>query len=737
MKPFSIPPIYEGLAIIMRYFPDNFSQQAVAEIETLQEYCMEKITDDSERFLTLLFLKALKQHIGTNTIDEHIYLKKFEIPQIKLFDILIKEFPFVKYSHIISNQLLANEIRKHKKVALIDIGIGRGLQMAGVVELLKLNPGNVSDLQIIGIEPFEDALQVAESILQNSLETLPVQKKSFTAIHCLVENMKLADFEKHIQINDTAIIINESLALHHLNTQDDRVNALRTLKALHPKAFVLTEPNVDHFEPDFYTRFKNSFQHFYHVFQVIDQLDISKEEKSGLKLFFGREIEDIIGKQKEERFEKHEPALHWLDKLKKTGFNIRTGFYDGENVINCGIVLENRPEGFLGFRYEDETVLSIIIAEATDYKLIQPIDTNKERINIWFPESVSGMTERLIFTHNPIDIVNLDKNEMPFDITQSLKHEVFKELDNTFWNRYPTPYYPELEKLIASYCQIQPSCVLIAAGAAQLISTCIHVFGKLKGDKVVASPSFSLFEYQLKVNDTSYKTWEINKKLEYESSLFPSIKEPAMVMLASPNNPTGNSIDPILLESLLTKYPDSIFIIDEVYHEFSDHSCLPLLKRYSNLIVIRSLSKAFSAAGVRIGYAMSSPQIIQHLRKYILPFSLNHLSVAFTRTLFSKPEFLNYAGHNVLSIIRERDKVYHHILNHKPEKGFEIFNSKANFLFIRFDNLQTFRHYLDLLSKHKIKVLNLGSHPLLENSIRISIGNSNQNQLLMQIFSKT
>jgi len=735
MKPFNIPPIYEGLAIIMRYFPDNFNQQAVAEIETLQEYCMEKISDDSERFLTLLFLKALKQHIGTNTIDEHIYLKKFEIPQIKLFDILIKEFPFVSYSHIICNQLLAEEIRKHEKAILMDVGIGRGLQMVGVIELLKINKGNLKELRIVGIEPFKEALDVSGQIITKSFEGLNIEVKKFISIHRLIEEMDQSDFETYFSSEDGALIINESLALHHIDTQEHRHNVLKTLRALKPYAFVITEPNVDNFEPDFYTRFKNSFQHFYHVFQVIDQLNISREEKSGLKLFFGREIEDIIGKQKEARFEKHEPAINWIDKLKKVGFSMRSNFYEGESVINCGILMENHPEGFLGFRYDNETVLAVMVAEAPHYAVLEPKETDDGFIHQWFPEHIHAMNEKLPINPMPVDSILLDKNEMPYDIPEALKQDVFRELDKIFWNRYPSPYYPEIEKLIADYLQVNPSSVLVGAGAAQLISIVLNVFGNNSHENIVCSPSFSLFDYYLKINNISFKTWELNDRLEFDLKLFPKLAVPAMIMIASPNNPTGNTLHVGDLEYLLKTFPGSITIVDEVYYEFSDQSVLPLLKMYSNLIIIRSLSKAYSAAGIRLGYAISSPQMINNLRKYILPFSLNHLSVAFAKVLFGHQEYLHFAGRNVLSVIRERDNLFQQLSNRAGDKPYQVFNSRANFLLVRFKSIQAYRHYLDLFVKNKIKVLHLGDHPFLENAIRISIGNASQNQTIVELLS--
>lgn len=327
------------------------------ELEALMSYCLSGMDADSAQFLATLFLTALKKKTGRDAADEHIYLKRFEIPQIALFDILIEKFPFVKLSQGIINAAIIAEIRELEEVTLMDIGMGLGTQMKNIIELAKSLP-KLKKMRVIGIEPFGDALEKASSMIAGLRSELAFEL-DFVGIHDFAEKVDYAA----IPNLTSPLIVNASLALHHLPTQAQRMATIEKIKQLNPLAFILTEPNSNHFEPDFYKRFQNAYRHFYHIFQVIDQLEISAQDKNALKLFFGREIEDIIGNNEQERFEKHEPATHWIAKLKTAGFQLDTDFLQANFENNSCLKIAYQPEGFLGFTYENETVLAVIYAK--------------------------------------------------------------------------------------------------------------------------------------------------------------------------------------------------------------------------------------------------------------------------------------------------------------------------------------------------------------------------------------
>lgn len=326
------------------------------EIESFFAYCVEGMDHDSEKLLATLLIKALNKRIHSESIGENIYLGKYEVSQIQLFNILIDKFPFVKYSQQIANQAIIEAMQGHEEATLVDIGIGQGTQMAHIVEMAKELPG-LKKLHIVGIEPFGEALGKAEETLLGYNGQTPFRIE-FTGIHDSVERV---DFRRLGYLSGI-VIVNASLALHHIQSDEQRTEAIAKIRQLNPDAFFLIEPNSDHFEPDLHVRFRNCYHHFHALFQVIDMLDIRNDEKNALKLFFGREIEDIIGKEEKDRYEKHEPAARWIERLTQNRFQLRKDFLKKPVEPGCGVEVKFHAEGFLGFTHEKETVLAVMYA---------------------------------------------------------------------------------------------------------------------------------------------------------------------------------------------------------------------------------------------------------------------------------------------------------------------------------------------------------------------------------------
>ncbi len=356
------PSLKKALDEIMQLDPSQFTHQNRIEFETLSDYCLEEIGENTNKLLTTLFLKALKNHVGQIGVNEHIYLKKYEIPQIRLFDLIIKYFPFVNLGQKIVNSLIADAMINSKKAILIDVGIGRGIQTIGLLEEMKSRKDlPVEELTIIGVEPFKEALDVADESVRKKATELNT-KINFIGFNEFAENIEIDDLTGYFPESDVDVFINSSLTLHHIQSISQRNKFFTEMARLKPKAFLLTEPNSNHLEEDFYERFQNSYRHFLHIFRVIDELPVTSEDKNALKLFFGREIEDIIGKKDHNRFERHDKAVNWIRRLQKAGFSINKHFPYPVIKNNSNIHLKHFDDGFLGFNHEDETVLSIIYA---------------------------------------------------------------------------------------------------------------------------------------------------------------------------------------------------------------------------------------------------------------------------------------------------------------------------------------------------------------------------------------
>lgn len=352
----TLPPVFGQLYQLVSASENESFVQVKDEMNQFYQQCTRDMELDSSRFLSALLLNSYMAHKDGSQKHENIYLRNYEVSQIQLFDILIAKLPYVKYSQAIVNRKIAELLNGMQEATLLDIGIGLGTQVRNILNLCREMKG-LKKLVVVGIEPGAEALAAAEQSIVAMQAEMPFTIE-FKGHHGFAENMNLTSLD----YGTSNIIVNASLALHHIQTEEKRTQVLEQIKMLKPSGLFLIEPNVNHFEPSFLKRFCNCFNHFYALFKTIDGLDIHANEKSALKLFFGREMEDIIGKPEEERFEKHEPAASWINRLKALDYAMKSNLLHLPVSHESGVNIASHAEGFIGFTFEKETVLSIIYA---------------------------------------------------------------------------------------------------------------------------------------------------------------------------------------------------------------------------------------------------------------------------------------------------------------------------------------------------------------------------------------
>lgn len=328
--------------------------------------------------------------------------------------------------------------------------------------------------------------------------------------------------------------------------------------------------------------------------------------------------------------------------------------------------------------------------------------------------------------------IKLDQNESPFDWDENLKREILETLVKEPWNTYPQDYPRELKKLLADYNSVLPENVVLSPGSNYHITVLLNLFAAKGGnDLVITRPSFPLFEGHCRYHKIPYKVWPLNKALNYDISLLPALKDGSVVFFASPNNPVGNVLPQEDLVKLLEKYPKCYFVADEAYWEFLEENNASLLEKFSNLVIVRTFSKAMSSAGVRLSYVLASKAFCEELSKVTLPFLVNKFTVvAATAALKSKP-FMEKVWSGVLFTIKERNRIYESL---KAGLGLDtkvfVLNSEANFISLMFEREALLKRCGEVLLEEGIVARNV-SNPSLKNTLRISVGKEEENSKLI------
>lgn len=326
--------------------------------------------------------------------------------------------------------------------------------------------------------------------------------------------------------------------------------------------------------------------------------------------------------------------------------------------------------------------------------------------------------------------IKLDQNESPWDWPISLKQKIAQKLVEEEWNRYPDAMGQDVTQGLAKYLGVDPASILTSSGSNHLITVILEGLAKqlpAGGKLVIARPSFPLFESHAQYLGIAYETWNLDENFQYRIEALPKLTEGSLVIFASPNNPTGNSLAKKDLRQLLTAHPKVLFLADEAYYEFDDDPYTDLLAEFGNLVILRTLSKTMGAAGVRLGYMLGSPELIANLGKLRVPFLLNHFTLAACEVIFNDPEMNEFMNRNVANARSERERMYKGLNEFAKTKGIQVFNSKANFLLLRWSDQDACQKAYAGLMSLGIQVRNISAGPGLQGCLRVTIGLPEEN----------
>jgi len=340
-----------------------------------------------------------------------------------------------------------------------------------------------------------------------------------------------------------------------------------------------------------------------------------------------------------------------------------------------------------------------------------------------------GVLKNKAYTLKPNETpIKLNQNESPYDIPDKIKDKILKRLKRTKWNIYPDFVPDELYQKIADYFNLSKENILVGNGSNEMIFTILAATLEKNKKVVIPNPTFTV--YGLISSNLNAEISKVPLNEDFTFNVEKIIDEAksigSVTILCSPNNPTGTFLKKDEIENII-KESGGIVVVDEAYIHFGGESALELIEKYPNLIVLRTFSKAFGLAGLRMGIMISNKTLISELSKVKLPYNLNILTLITLNEMFDNLDFVNK---NIKKIISEKNYVEKEL---SKIKNISVIPSQANFFLIRVDDPNlVFNAFLE----NGVLIRDYSNYPMLENHLRISIGSRRENDIVINILKK-
>lgn len=326
--------------------------------------------------------------------------------------------------------------------------------------------------------------------------------------------------------------------------------------------------------------------------------------------------------------------------------------------------------------------------------------------------------------------VKLDQNESPYDLPSKLKKEILNEFSQLSFNRYPELDAHSLRQKLAANIGWSAENIVASGGSNILIQALVSA-AAINKTVLTTAPNFSLYAMQAQIQ--SAKLVEISLKdnfsLPLKDLLVEIKKSSGVIFIANPAAPTGNLF---ATQDILTLVEASaknwLMVIDEAYHEFSDTDFSYLIKDFEHLVSLRTLSKAYGLAGVRLGYGLMNKKLAKEIQKLIIPFSISIFQEIVAKVVLDNSEYLRL---RISEIKEEHLRVFKNL---KKMPNISPYPSNTNFILFRVADAASF--YNSLLAQG-VLVRRQDHLFSLENCLRVNIGTKKENDAFLAAMEQT
>ncbi len=288
-------------------------------------------------------------------------------------------------------------------------------------------------------------------------------------------------------------------------------------------------------------------------------------------------------------------------------------------------------------------------------------------------------------------------------------------------NGYPNTYSDGLRQALAELYGLEADNIIAGNGSDEMLDVLFKTFMDMGDNSVVPVPSYTLYDYFVKLNGG--KAIEVDLTDDFQLDVDAMVKQDAKIaIMPSPNNPTGNCFRPKDVEEILSRF-NGVVVVDEAYAEYSDNPFVKRVEEFDNLVVLRTFSKAYAMAALRVGYAVSNKKLADMMICVKIPYSLNMISEGAAIAAVKDQDFVKRS----VQMVREQRPILDSGLR---KLGFETFPSDSNFILAR--SPIDHKVLVEGLKQRGVLIRDFGSKRRTENCIRTTVGTAEHNALLLE-----
>jgi histidinol-phosphate aminotransferase len=310
--------------------------------------------------------------------------------------------------------------------------------------------------------------------------------------------------------------------------------------------------------------------------------------------------------------------------------------------------------------------------------------------------------------------IKLNTNENPYPPSSRVLEAIKNAVDESL-RLYPDPMGEDLRETIAGYYRLRKDNVFAGNGSDELLAFCFPAFFEPAGKPVLfAEVTYSFYPVYASFFNINYRLIPVDGEFNIIEEEY--YQENGGIIIANPNAPTGIGVSGKTIEAVVSRNKDSVVIVDEAYVDFGGQSAVKLINDYPNLLVIKTLSKSRSLAGLRIGYALGNEELIEgiiRIKDSINSYTVDRLALIGAREAIKDDEYFLETRSN---IIKSRERVSARLV----EMGFRVIPSQANFIFISSERCSG--NVLFQRLREEGILVRYFSKPKIDNFIRVTIG---------------